>query len=143
MKFKRPIHILLVEDNRADARLVEEALKDSKRPCELSVVDDGDRALAFLQARAPYGERRLPDLILLDLNLPARDGREVLREIKADPDLRRIPVVVLTTSDAERDIVEAYSHHANCYVSKPVDFDRFMELIQSICHFWFDIVCLP
>ena len=137
------IEILLVEDNPADVRLTQEVLKDSKLQNELRVVYDGDAALAYLQRRAPYQDVRPPDLILLDLNLPKKSGIEVLAEIKSDKSLHRIPVVILTTSSAERDILKSYDLHANCYVTKPVDLDQFIAVVKSIEEFWFAIVKLP
>ncbi|MEO8553820.1 MAG: response regulator [Kofleriaceae bacterium] len=134
-----PIEILLVEDNPADVRLTQEALREGKVKNNLSVARDGEEALAFLRRE---GAPR-PDLILLDLNLPRRDGREVLKEIKADPDLRRIPVVVLTTSSAEVDILKSYELHANCYITKPVDLEQFITVVKSIDDFWLTIVKLP
>ena len=134
-----PIEILLVEDNAADVRLTREALREGKVRNNLSVARDGEEALAFLRRD---GEVR-PDLILLDLNLPRRDGREVLKEIKNDPLLKTIPVVVLTTSAAEADIVKSYSLHANCYITKPVDLEQFITVVKSIDDFWLTIVKLP
>ncbi|MBX5493058.1 MAG: response regulator [Chloroflexi bacterium] len=138
-----PIEILLVEDSPADVDLTREALEDAKVSNNLHVVADGVEALAFLRREGPYVEAPRPDLILLDLNLPKKDGREVLAEIKADPALRRIPVVVLTTSEAEQDIVRSYDLHANCYITKPVDLDAFIEVVRSIEGFWLAIVRLP
>ena len=137
------INILLVEDNPADVRLTEEAFKEAKVTNKLHVVYDGVEAIKFLKLEPPYEDRPRPDLILLDLNLPKKDGREVLQEIKSDPDLAAIPVVVLTTSEAEQDILKSYQLHANCYVSKPVDFDHFSEIVSSIESFWLTIVKLP
>ncbi len=139
----RPVEILLVEDNPGDVRLTREALKEGKVRNNLHVAQDGVEALAFLRREGRYGEAVRPDLILLDLNLPRRDGREVLEEIKADPQLRAIPVVILTSSQAEQDIVRAYDLHANCYVTKPVDLDQFITVVKSIEDFWFAIVKLP
>jgi two-component system, chemotaxis family, response regulator Rcp1 len=139
----RPIEILLVEDSPADVDLTREALEDAKVRNNLSVVNDGDQALQFLRREGPYADATRPDLILLDLNLPRRDGREVLAEIKADDELRRIPVVVLTTSEAEQDILKSYDLHANCYVTKPVDLERFITVVRSIEDFWLAIVKLP
>ncbi len=138
-----PIEILLVEDNPADVRLTREALKEEKLINNLSVVTDGVEALAFLRREKPYAGAPRPDLVLLDLNLPRKDGREVLEEIKADPDLKVIPVVVLTSSKAEEDIVRSYRLHANCYISKPVDLGQFLEVVRSIQEFWLTIVKLP
>ncbi len=140
---KLPIQVLLVEDNPGDAQLTRIALEDGKMHINLSVVDDGVEAMAFLRRQALYIDSPHPDLILLDLNLPRKDGREVLAEIKADEILRRIPVVILTTSQAEEDIIRAYNLCANCYISKPVDFDQFIKIVQSIEDFWFTIVKLP
>jgi CheY-like chemotaxis protein len=140
----RPVEILLVEDNPGDVRLTREALRESKVHNNLYIAKDGVEALAFLRREgAEFADAVRPDLILLDLNLPRKDGREVLEEIKADPSLRHIPVVVLTSSEAEQDIVRAYDLHANCYVSKPVDLDQFITVVQSIENFWFTIVKLP
>jgi chemotaxis family two-component system response regulator Rcp1 len=139
----RPIEILLVEDSPGDVRLTQEALRDAKVHNNLSVVSDGVEALAFLRREGTYAEVSQPDLILLDLNLPKKDGREVLAEIKRDPVLKRIPVVVLTTSEAEQDILESYELHANCYVTKPVDLDQFIRVVRSIEDFWLAIVKLP
>jgi two-component system, chemotaxis family, response regulator Rcp1 len=139
----RPLEILLVEDNPADVRLTEEAFREGKIHNTLVVARDGVEAMDFLYRRGKYADAVRPDLILLDLNLPRKDGREVLAEIKADPDLRRIPVVVLTTSRAEMDIVRSYNLHANCYVVKPVDLDQFIGIIQSIESFWLTAVMLP
>lgn len=139
----RPVEILLVEDNPADVRLTIEALREGKVRNNLSVVKDGVEAIEFLRRRGPYGEAPRPDLILLDLNLPRKDGREVLGEIKNDENLRRIPVVVLTTSSAEADILKSYALHANCYITKPVDLDQFVGVVKSIDDFWLTVVRLP
>jgi chemotaxis family two-component system response regulator Rcp1 len=139
----KPIEILLVEDNPGDVRLTVEALKEDKVLNHLSVAIDGVEALAFLRRQGRYASAPRPDLILLDLNLPKKDGREVLDDIKRDPDLRCIPVVILTTSQAEQDIVKSYDLHANCYVIKPVDLHRFMSAVKSIEDFWFTVVKLP
>jgi CheY-like chemotaxis protein len=139
----QPIEVLLVEDNPGDVRLTREALRDGKVHNHLSVVPDGVEALAFLRRQGKYADAPRPDLILLDLNLPKKDGREVLQDIKADPALQRIPVVVLTSSEAERDIAQAYALHANCYITKPVDLDQFITVVRSIEDFWFTIVKLP
>ena len=138
-----PIEILLVEDNPGDARLAVEALKDSKINNNLYHVKDGVEAMDFLRQRGEYAGVPVPDLILLDLNLPRKDGREVLEEIKEDDELKLVPVVVLTTSEAERDLVRSYDLHANAYVVKPLDLDRFIEVVQAIEDFWFAIVKLP
>ncbi|MBE2183332.1 MAG: response regulator [Anaerolineae bacterium] len=137
------IEILLVEDNPGDARLTREVLRDSKTHNNLTVVDDGVKALAYLRREGVYQGAPRPDIILLDLNLPRKDGREVLAEIKEDPILRRIPVVILTTSDDELDILQTYNLHANCYITKPVDFQQFITIVKSIEDFWFSIVKLP
>jgi two-component system, chemotaxis family, response regulator Rcp1 len=139
----RPMEILLVEDNPGDVRLTQEALKEAKVRNNLSLAWDGVEALAFLRREREHGEAPRPDLILLDLNLPRKDGREVLEEIKADPELRRIPVVILTTSEAEQDIVRAYDLHVNCYVTKPVDLEQFVRVVKSIEDFWLTVVKLP
>ena len=138
-----PITILLVEDNPGDVRLTMEALKDSKMHNDLNVTRDGVEALAFLRREGKFAHAPRPELILLDLNLPKKDGREVLAEIKADKDLKRIPVVVLTTSQAEEDILRMYNLYANCFVTKPVDLDQFIKVVQSIEEFWLTIVRLP
>jgi CheY-like chemotaxis protein len=146
MKFEeqgRPIEILLVEDNPGDVRLTIEALKEGKVRNNLAVAKDGVEALAFLRRQGSYTDANRPDLILLDLNLPRKDGREVLAEIKEDPALRRIPVVVLTTSKAEEDIVRTYDLHANCYITKPVDLEQFISVVRSIDDFWLSVVRLP
>jgi two-component system, chemotaxis family, response regulator Rcp1 len=138
-----PIEILLVEDSPGDIRLTQEVLKEGKVYNHLNVVQDGVQAMAFLHKEPPYEDTPLPDLILLDLNLPRRNGQEVLELIKADEKLRRIPVVVLTTSRAEEDIIRAYDLHANCYIAKPIDLDHFIQVIKSIEEFWLTIVRLP
>jgi two-component system, chemotaxis family, response regulator Rcp1 len=137
------IDILLVEDSPGDVRLTIEALKEAKVANRLSVVTDGVEAIDFLQQKGAYKNAARPDLILLDLNLPRKDGREVLAEIKNDPKLKHIPVVVLTTSRSESDILKAYDLHANCYIAKPVDFKQFMVVVQSIENFWLTVVKLP
>jgi chemotaxis family two-component system response regulator Rcp1 len=138
-----PIEILLVEDSPSDIDLTREALEDTKVHNNLSVVTDGVEAMAFLRKEGQFADAPHPDLILLDLNLPKKGGREVLSEIKSDTILRRIPVVVLTTSEAEQDILESYNLHANCYVRKPVDLDAFIQVVRSIDNFWLAIVKLP
>ena len=143
MPASRPVEILLVEDNPGDVRLTREALKEGKIRNNLNVASDGVEALRYLRREGPYAGAARPDLILLDLNLPKMDGREVLQAVKADASLRNIPVVVLTSSAAEQDIVRAYDLHANCYVSKPVDLDQFIHVVKSIEDFWFSIVKLP
>lgn len=135
--------ILLVEDNPGDVRLTEEALKEGKIVNELSVVNDGVEAIDFLRRKGKYENASRPDLILLDLNLPKKNGREVLAEIKSDEILRRIPVVILTVSKAEEDILKSYDLHANCYISKPIDFGQFTKVVRTIENFWFKIVKLP
>ncbi|MBL0313125.1 MAG: response regulator [Holophagaceae bacterium] len=139
----KPIEILLIEDNPGDVRLTQEALKEGKVRNVLSVVQDGVEAIAFLKRQGSYARARRPDLIVLDLNLPRKDGREVLAEIKEDQDLRRIPVVILTTSSAEQDIVRTYNLHANCYIIKPLDMDQFINVVKSIEDFWLTVVKLP
>ena len=139
----RPIEILLVEDSPADVRLTMEALRDAKVRNNLHVAADGVEALAFLRREGKHEGAVRPDLILLDLNLPKMGGREVLEDIKSDPLLRRIPVVVITTSEAEEDIARSYDLHANCYISKPVDLDQFITVVRSIEDFWLTIVKLP
>ncbi len=138
-----PIEILLVEDNPADVRLTREALKEEKLHNNLNVVSDGVEALAFLRRESRYGKAPRPDLILLDLNLPKKSGREVLEEIKSDKTLKTIPVVVLTMSDAESDILKSYNLHANCYIKKPLDLSQFSKVVKSIQDFWLTIVKLP
>jgi len=137
------IEILLVEDNPSDVRLVKEAFKEGKLRNNLSVMGDGEKAWAFLQKERDFSHAPHPDIILLDLNLPKMDGRELLSQIKESPELRRIPVVILTTSKSEEDILKSYDLHANCYITKPVDLDQFIRVIQSIEHFWLSIVKLP
>jgi CheY-like chemotaxis protein len=139
----RPVEILLVEDNPGDVRLTMEALKEDKLHNRLHVVGDGIEALAWLRQEGPYADSPRPDIILLDLNLPKKDGREVLSEVKADEELRRIPVVVLTTSRAEEDVLRAYNYNANCYITKPVDLEQFIKVVKSIQNFWLTIVKLP
>ena len=138
-----PFQILLVEDNPGDVDLTLEALHESKVHTHLSVVRDGDEALAFLRQQGAHAAAPRPDLILLDLNLPKKDGRAVLSEVKADPALASIPVVVLTSSEAERDIAHAYALHANCFVTKPIGLDQFIEIVRSIEQFWLTVVKLP
>ena len=139
----RLVEILLVEDNPGDADLIMEVLEDSKIRNRMYVAEDGEEAMNFLYKKGEFSDSPTPDLILLDLNLPRKDGREVLAEIKDDPKLRRIPVVVLTTSKAEEDIIKSYDLHANSYISKPVDIDQFIRVIRSFEDFWLDIVKLP
>jgi CheY-like chemotaxis protein len=138
-----PVEILVVDDNPGDVQLVVEALQDAKLTNQLHSVGDGVEALAFLRREGPYAGVPRPDLIILDLNLPKKDGGAVLQEIKADPNLRGIPVVVLTTSRADHDILKSYDLNANCYITKPVDFEQFIAAVQAIDHFWFAIVTLP
>lgn len=137
------VDILLVEDNPGDRRLTVEALKEAKIRNELYEVENGVEAMAFLRKEGNYSAVPRPDLILLDLNLPKMDGREVLREIKEDVRLKSIPVVILTTSEAEEDIIKTYESHANCYITKPVDLDQFIKVVKSIENFWLTIVQLP
>ncbi|QJR13982.1 response regulator [Usitatibacter palustris] len=138
-----PVEILLVEDNPGDYRLTLEALREGKVYNNLHWAKDGVEAIEFLKRRGPHADAPRPDIILLDLNLPKKDGREVLSEIKSDPDLRPIPVVILTTSKAEEDILKSYDLNANCYVTKPVDLDKFIVVVQSIDRFWLTIATLP
>ncbi|MGB3585810.1 MAG: response regulator [Tunicatimonas sp.] len=137
------IEVLLVEDSEADAALVEESLEDSKLKVKLHIVQDGVEAVNYLNKQGEFQDVGTPDIIILDLNLPRKDGREVLEEIKGDEYLKRIPVVVLTTSSAEEDIYRSYKLHANCYITKPLDFDQFSKIVASIEDFWFTIVKLP
>ena len=139
----RSIEILLVEDNPGDARLTVEAMREAKVRNRMHVVEDGVEAMEFLRRQGRFGEAPRPDLILLDLNLPRKDAREVLAEVKADPALKRIPVVILTTSRAEEDVLRAYDLHANCYVTKPVDLAQFMKIVSQIDEFWVKVVTLP
>jgi two-component system, chemotaxis family, response regulator Rcp1 len=139
----KPIEILLVEDNPADVRLTTEALKEGKVLNNMNVAKDGIEALAFLHQEGKHACAPRPDIILLDLNLPKKNGRDVLAEIKDDPTLKRIPVVVLTMSKAEEDILRTYDLHANCFVTKPVEFEQFMLVVQAIEHFWLSVVKLP
>jgi two-component system, chemotaxis family, response regulator Rcp1 len=139
----RPIELLLVEDNPGDVRLTLEALKDSKISNTLQVVNDGAEAIRYLRRQGKYAKATVPDLVLLDLNLPKKDGREVLAEVKADKNLKCIPVVVLTCSKSEEDILRAYGLHANCYITKPVDFEQFRKVVNSVEDFWFTVVSLP
>lgn len=137
------VDILLVEDSPGDVRLAQEALKESKMRNKLYVAEDGVEAMAFLRQEGKYKNAPRPDLILLDLNLPRKSGREVLVEVKSDDDLKRIPVVVLTVSRDEEDILKAYNHHVNCYITKPIDFSQFIKVTRSIEEFWLTIVRLP
>jgi CheY-like chemotaxis protein len=140
---EKPIEILLVEDNPADVRLTQEALKEGKVRNNLHIARDGIEAIEFLRRVGKFSHATRPDLILLDLNLPRKDGREVLADIKADPELKAIPVVVLTTSSAEADIFKIYKLHANCYITKPVDLEQFVKVVKSIDDFWLTVVRLP
>ena len=142
-KMEQPVKILLVEDNPADARLLQEIFKESKIYNKLHVVEDGVEALAFLRQEGKYINESLPDFILLDLNLPKKNGREVLEEIKTDEILKQIPVLILTTSQTEEDIIQAYDLRANCYITKPTDISQFIEAIKSVGEFWLSIVKLP
>jgi chemotaxis family two-component system response regulator Rcp1 len=138
-----PLEILLVEDNPGDVRLTREVMKDGKVLNHLSVVMDGVEAMAYLRGEGRYAGATRPDLVLLDLNLPKKNGREVLKEIKEDPDLKRIPVVVLTISKDEQDILKSYDLHANCYITKPVDLHQFIEVVKAVEDFWLTVVKLP
>ena len=139
----KPVEILLVEDSPGDVRLTKEALKDSKVANTITVAEDGVEAMALLRREGKYAESVRPDLILLDLNLPRKDGRQVLEELKADEALKSIPVIILTTSQADEDIIRTYNLHANCYITKPVDLDKFLEVVRTIEDFWLSIVKLP
>ena len=139
----RPIEVLLVEDDPGDVLMTQEAFKDYKVANNLNVVTNGEDAISYLRKQGSFAEARTPDLVLLDLNLPRRDGREVLREIKGDADLRRIPIVILTTSDAEDDVLGSYDLHANAYVRKPVDFEQFVTAVRAIDDFFISVVRLP
>ena len=139
----RPIEILLVEDNQGDISLTKEAFKEGRVSNRINVVQDGEQAILYLRRQGEFVDAVVPDIVLLDLNLPKKDGREVLHEIKTDPTLRRIPVVILTTSIAEEDILNVYDNHANCYIRKPVDLDKFIEVVRKVEDFWLTIVKLP
>lgn len=139
----RPIEVLMVEDNPGDVRLTLEAMKEAKVNNRLVIVKDGVEAMEYLRREGAFKDAVRPDLVLLDLNLPRKDGREVLAELKSDVHLKSIPVVVLTTSRADEDIVRAYNLHANCYITKPVDFAQFMRVVQQIDDFWVNVVTLP
>jgi CheY-like chemotaxis protein len=141
--FVNPIEVLLVEDSPADVRLTREALKEEKMRINLNVVGDGVEAMQFLRREGKFAAAARPDLILLDLNLPKKDGREVLKEIKADEGLKRIPVVILTMSKSEEDVLKTYDLHANCYITKPLDLSQFSKVVKSIQDFWLTIVKLP
>lgn len=138
-----PVEILLVEDSEGDVELTREALADSKLANRLHVVEDGEKAMAFLRREGPYANAVRPDVVLLDLNLPRKDGREVLQEIKSDNNLKTIPVVILTTSHADEDVLRTYQLHANCYITKPVDLNQFFAVVKSVENFWFTVVKLP
>jgi two-component system, chemotaxis family, response regulator Rcp1 len=142
-RLNNPIEILLVEDNPGDVRLIKEVFKDAKIYNAMQVAYDGETAMEILRRKGEYMDESYPDLILLDLNLPKKDGREVLREIKEDENLKCIPVVILTTSNAEEDLIETYKMNANCYITKPVDLDQFINVVKSIENFWLSIVKLP
>jgi CheY-like chemotaxis protein len=139
----QPIEVLLVEDDPGDVLLIREAFDFNKVHNNLNVVSDGEQALDYLRGSGDYTDRIRPDLVLLDLNLPRKDGREVLAEVKSDPDLRTIPIVVLTTSEAEEDVLKSYQLHANAYVTKPVDFERFVSIVRQIDDFFVSVVRLP
>lgn len=139
----RPHIVLLIEDNPGDVRLTQEAFKEDNKDVTLEAVNDGVEALSYLRKEGQYSEKQTPDLILLDLNLPKWDGRKVLKEIKGDPLLRRIPVVVLTTSNAGADILKSYDLHANCFINKPIDYDDFFNIIHNIGEFWLSTAILP
>jgi chemotaxis family two-component system response regulator Rcp1 len=139
---ERPFEILLVEDNPADVLLAKEAIKESTVPCSLHVLRDGEEAMSYLMRKERYSYAERPDIILLDLNLPRKTGLEVLKEIKESRDLKHIPVIVLTTSDAAQDIERAYAGHANCYIIKPIDFEKFSKIVQSILDYWFSVATL-
>lgn len=143
LKKGKAIEILLVEDNPGDIRLAQEAFKESNVCNNLHVVEDGREAIDFLRKKGKYADTPRPDIILLDLNLPVIDGRDVLAEIKEDKSLRSVPVLVLTTSRAEEDVIKSYNMHANCFITKPVDMERFIEVVKTIEEFWFNIVKLP
>jgi two-component system, chemotaxis family, response regulator Rcp1 len=139
----QPINILLVEDSPSDVLLTQEALHDAKIANELFIARDGEEAMSFLRQEGEHTDSPRPDLVILDLNLPRMDGREVLREIKNDSILRRIPVIVLTTSSSDRDITEAYDNYVNCYLTKPIDFEEFISVVRSMEYFWISVVRLP
>lgn len=142
-ELEKPVEILLIEDSPGDVRLTQEVLREGRINNHLNVVEDGERAIAFLRQKAPYNNAPLPDLVLLDLNLPRKNGQEVLEIIKGDATLKHIPVIVLTTSQAEEDILNAYELQANCYINKPSDLDQFIKVVKSIEDFWLTIVQLP
>ena len=140
---ERPLEILLVEDNLADVRLLAEVLKEGKDYNRMNVVTNGVEAMSYLNRKGKFSDAPRPDIILLDLNLPKKDGREVLKEIKSDKKFKRIPVVVLTTSDSEEDISKSYEYHANCYITKPVDLDQFIQVVNAIESLWLENAALP
>ncbi len=139
----RSVDILLIEDNPGDVDLTRDAFEESKMNNSLYVVEDGEEAIEFLYKKGKYSDAPRPELIILDLNLPKKDGREVLEEIKVDDNLKRIPIVILTTSKAEEDVLKTYNLHANCYITKPLDFEQFLQVVKSIENFWMSIVVLP
>ncbi len=139
----KPVEILLVEDNKGDVGLIEEVFEEAKIRNKLHVAEDGEEAMLYLRGKGQFLDSPRPDIIILDLNLPNKDGREVLREIKEDSNLKNIPVVILTTSNAEKDILQAYDLHANAYVTKPLDFNQFMKVVESVVNFWLGVVNLP
>lgn len=139
----KPIHILLVEDNKGDIVLIHEALEEGDIQNTLAIARDGVQAISYLEKRKPYENEVEPDLVLLDINLPKKNGYEVLKYIKESPDLKHIPVVILTTSSSEADIMKCYKNHANCYITKPIDLQKFMEIVASIENFWISLVQLP
>ncbi len=143
MEFMRPIEVLLVEDSPADIRLTQEAMKESKFIVNMNIAHDGVEAMEYLRKQNQHADKPRPDLILLDLNMPKMDGREVLKAVKQDPALCSIPIVILTISNAEEDILMTYEHHANCYIRKPLDLNQFIEIVKKIEAFWFTIVTLP
>lgn len=143
MERLKSIDILLAEDNIGDIRLTEEAIKESKLKINLHVVMDGEEAMKYLRKEGKYADEPRPDLIILDLNMPKKDGRQTLAEIKADQKFKKIPVVILTISKAENDVLQSYEHHANCYITKPLDLDKFVEVVKTLDNFWFSIVTLP
>ena len=140
---ERPLEILLVEDNLADVRLLAEVLKEGKDYHRMNVVTNGVEAMSYLNRKGKFSDAPRPDIILLDLNLPKKDGREVLKEIKSDKKFKRIPVVVLTTSDSEEDVSKSYEYHANCYITKPVDLDQFIQVVNAIESLWLENAALP
>lgn len=143
MSESQPIKILLVEDSRADARLIVEVFKEERIAVDVEIVRDGEAAMSYLRREGEYSEKPLPDLILLDLNMPKKDGREVLAEVKADEHLKSIPIVILTTSQSEEDILKSYNLQASCYVTKPIDLEQFTKIIKALDGFWFSAVRFP